>query len=592
MDQQKKKSKKVIKILFIFLGVLIVALIGAIVYFFLTGEFTQEEERETITCACYYIDPQVTNTCGDPKRAFKWNTATGSLQECNASCPLDELSTNMIYSTTPQDSYQTCSVKNITDTQCTAMEITTEQGLTVTGKISPQEPITVTATFDSDQYQEHKFVINSVPTEPDSVNGNTITKTISDYGDSSTMRIIANAVNNTGDTVSSVICDRLIEITTTARAGVSELTLDEYSEEGTIKIRSAIITVGGLQDTQTTLDFSFQDNTLTMNQGLEVDPDRGRITITEAELYDADNFTGIDSFSLLNEYEGDFEITVEVVQDGNSLGTATADVDLGEPEEENDEDIDREPEDDTEEEDTEDQEEEPTTEEEVTESAFSVTKESSVSCVERVSPDNTADFTITITNNSSTTDTIESVKDKLPLGFTYVASSSKLDGNPIADSVFVTTTEVGNSQEIVWEPEDSWSIDSGENLVITFQATAGSDALTGDNLNEVIVTPSEIPEDPSTLRTSTQIIVAQDCDDIDDSTPETGIFDTTLGRIAFGIGVILIGVIIYNTNQGNKLAHMIINSGPYKGAEMTSYRIFNPKKYFEEKILERRERKR
>jgi hypothetical protein len=52
------------------------------------------------------------------------------------------------------------------------------------------------------------------------------------------------------------------------------------------------------------------------------------------------------------------------------------------------------------------------------------------------------------------------------------------------------------------------------------------------------------------------------------------------------------GIIIYNTNQGNKLAHIIINSGAYREAEMTSYKIFNPKKYFEEKILERRERKR
>lgn len=591
MDQQKKKSKKVIKILFIFLAVLIVALIGAIVYFFLTGEFTQEEQKETITCGCYYIDPQVTNTCGDMKRAFKWKTAEGTLQECNAVCPLDELSTNMIYSTTPQDSYQTCPVKNISNMQCTSMEIVTEEGLTVTGKISPDEPITVTATFDSDQYQDHKFQINSVPTDPDSVNGNTITKTISDYGDSSTMRIVANAVNNTGDTVTSVICDRLIEITTTARAGVSELTLDEYSEEGTVKVRSAIITVGGLQDTTTSLNFSFQEDSITMNEGFELDPERGRISITQVELYDSDNFSGTDSFSLLNDYEGDIDVTVEVIQDGNSLGTATASIDLGEAGVDEPDDDTEEPDDDTDDQDTEDQDEEPATDEEVTESAFSVTKESSVSCVERVSPNNTAGFTITITNNGDSTDTIESVKDKLPLGFTYVASSSKLDGNPIADSVFVTTTDVGESQEIVWEPQSSWSIGAGGNLVIAFQATAGSNALSGENLNEVIVTPSEIPEDPSTLRTSTELTVAQDCDDID-STPETGIFDTTLGRIAVGIGIILMGIIIHNTHQGNRLAHMVVNSGPYRGAEMTSYKIFNPKRYFEEKILERRERKR
>jgi uncharacterized repeat protein (TIGR01451 family) len=592
MDQHKKKSKKIIKILFIFLAILVIALIGAIVYFSLSGDFFQEEEEDTITCGCYYIDPQVVNTCGDTKRAFKFNTAQGTLLECNASCPTDELSTNSLYSTTPQDSYLTCTTKNIPSTQCNAMEITTQQGLIVTGKIPPEESITVTATFDSDEYSDHKFLINSVPTDPDSVEGNTITKTISDFGDSSTMQIVAQASNSTRDTVSSIICNRLIEITTTAKAGVSELTLDTYVENNVMNIRSAIISAGGLQDLDSSLTFSFEDESLTMVDGFEIDPDRGRISIAQAELYDSENFSESESFSLFSNYEGEIEITVEVVQDGNSLGTATARLNLGEAQEEEPTGEEEEEEEEEEQEEEEENEEEVPNEEEVLESSFSVRKESSVSCVERVSPNNTADFTITITNNGSSTDTIESIKDKLPLGFTYVAGSSQLDGNPIADSVFVTTTDVGESQEIVWEPQDSWSIGANGTLVITFEATAGSNALTGANLNEVIVTPSEIPEDPSTLRTSTELTVAQDCENIEESTPETGIFDTTLGRITVGIGIILTGIIIYNTHQGNRLAQLIVNSGPYKGAEMTSYRIFNPKRYFEEKILERRERER
>jgi uncharacterized repeat protein (TIGR01451 family) len=377
------------------------------------------------------------------------------------------------------------------------------------------------------------------------------------------------------------MCDRLIEITTTAKAGVSNLTIDTYTESGVTKIRSAIISAGGLQDTDTTIKFTFEDESLSMTDGFELDPERGRISITETELYDSDNFSSTDSLSLLDNYEGEEDITVEVIQEGNSLGTATATIQLAEHTEEN-----------PNEGSTDDNEETPDTNEEVTESSFSVAKESSESCIERVSPDNTTTFTITVTNNADSPDTIESIKDKLPLGFTYVAGSSELNGDPIADSVFVTTTNVGSSQEIVWEPQDSWSITTSGTLTITFQATAGSSAITGDNLNEVIVTPTEIPADPSTLRASTELTVAQDCEDIQEETPETGIFDTTLGRIAVGISVILIGIIIYNTNQGNKLAHMIINSGAYKGAEMTSYKIFNPKRYFEEKILERRERKR
>jgi uncharacterized repeat protein (TIGR01451 family) len=588
MDQQKKKSKTIIKVLFIVLAILVLALIGAIVYFSLSGDiFQPEEEDETITCGCYYIDPQVVDTCGDRKRAFKWNTTQGTLESCTATCSLDELSTNMLYSTTPQDSYRICPVKNISDTQCTSMEITTEAGLIVTGKIPPEETITVTATFDSDQYQNHEFLINSTPTQPDEVNGSTITKTITDFGDSSTLQIIAQAMNNTGDSVSSELCNRLIEITTTAKAGVSELTLDTYTEGGITKIRSAIITAGGLQDTDTTIKFSFGDNTLNMTDGFELDPERGRISITENDLYDSENFSSSNSFSLLNNYEGEQEITAEVIQNESSLGSAIASVELQEQTEEETDNTDDNNTND-------DQEEDITDETEVPESAFSVSKTSSESCIERVSPNNTTSFTITVTNNAEITDTIESIKDKLPLGFTYIPGSSELNGDAIADSVFVTTTNVGNSQEIVWEPEDSWSVTTSGTLTITFQATAGSNAITGDNLNEVIVTPTEIPEDPSTLRTSTEVTVAQDCDNIneEEETPETGIFDTTIGQITVGIGIILMGIIIYNTNQGNKLAHIIINSGAYREAEMTSYKIFNPKKYFEEKILERRERKR
>jgi uncharacterized repeat protein (TIGR01451 family) len=473
------------------------------------------------------------------------------------------------------------------------MRITTKDGLTVTGKIQPDEEITVTATFDSDQYNSHKFLINNVPTDPDEVNGNKITKTISDLGESSTLQISAQAVDEKGDTVTSIICNRLIEITTTAKAGVSELIFDTYTEDRTTKVQSAIINAGGLQDdADTTIEFSFQENILKMTDGFEIDANRGRIDITETNLYKGENFSGSNSFALLNNYTGDIEITAEVTQGSSSLGTASATITLAEEEttEEDTTEDDTTTDDETDTSDDTTKDEETTDEATVTESNFSVTNTSSNSCVERVSPDNTTVFTISITNNSDTTDTIESIKNKLPLGFTYISGSSTLNDDPIADSVFVTTSDVGDSQEIVWEPQDSWSITASGTLTITFEATAGSEALSGDNLNEVIITPTEIPEDPSTLRTSVELTVAQDCDNIDaESTPETGIFDTTIGKITVGIGIILLGLIIYNSNQGNRLAHMILNSGAYKNAEMTSYKIFNPKRYFEEKILQKNE---
>ena len=586
MDKQKKQSKNIIKALFVFLAILILILIGATVYFYLTGEgdFFPSQEDDAVTCACYYIDPEVTTTCGDTKRGFKFNTAQGEPGECSASCPTTELNLETVYSNTDPEDYLTCNIAVVSNTQCSNMEIKTEDGLIVTGRIPPDVPIVVTATFDSTEYTDYTFLINNVSAEPDLVNGATITKTVSDYEEASTVLITVQAVNNKGDTVGSdMLCQRLIEIDTTAQAGVSNLMMDTYTaSDGFTKIKSTIITAGGLnEDLESSIEFSFEEQTLTMVNGFEIDSSSGKINIDEVDLYDSNNFSESKSFDLLNNYVGDVEVTVEVTQDNNSLGTTTTTITLEEPIE----DPGKIPGDEEEEQDDE--------EEIATESSFSVEKTSSVSCVERVSPDNRTSFTITVTNNEESTDTIESIKDKLPLGFSYITESSTLNGDAIADSVFVTTTEVGESEEIVWEPQDSWSISAGGTLTITFEATTGDNAITGENLNEIIVTPTEIPADPSTLRASAQIIVAQDCDNIEiDDTPQTGIFDTTLGRVTTGILITLIGIIIYNSNQGNRLAHMIIHSGPYKDAEMTSYKIFKPKKYFEEKILERRERER
>jgi hypothetical protein len=222
-------------------------------------------------------------------------------------------------------------------------------------------------------------------------------------------------------------------------------------------------------------------------------------------------------------------------------------------------------------------------------------------CLERITPNNRTTFIISITNNKNAVDTIESVKDKLPLGFVYVDESSQLNGNPIADSVFVTVTNIGNSEEIVWEPSDSWSVSAQGTLTISFDAVAGNNSLNGTNLNEVVITPTQIPIDSDALSTSTEITVAQVCesqdviDDTpvdDDSTPQTGLFDNSIIRIVLGLGIIVMGVIIYNSNQGNQLANILLDSKAYHNAEMTTYKIFKPKKYFEEKILERRKRKR
>ena len=152
----------------------------------------------------------------------------------------------------------------------------------------------------------------------------------------------------------------------------------------------------------------------------------------------------------------------------------------------------------------------------------------------------------------------------------------------------VKITTVGDTQEIIWEPSAPWSIPAGGTLTIVFQATAGPKSLTGQNLNEVIVNPVQIPRNPSTLRSQVYIVVAQDCANITDEEkeiPKTGIFDSFIGRIAVGIFIIIIGWIIYVRPEGTLLTEKIITSKAYDDFEFRKSKITNPKKYFEEKVL-------
>ena len=155
----------------------------------------------------------------------------------------------------------------------------------------------------------------------------------------------------------------------------------------------------------------------------------------------------------------------------------------------------------------------------------------------------------------------------------------------------VTVTPVGDSQEIVWQPNAPWQLQANGTLTITFESTATGNSIPGQNLNEVIVTPVQIPLDPESLRTEVAITVAQDCDNIteeEESTPSTGIFDNFVVRIIFGIMILLTGWLIYVRPEGNILSERIVSSKLYEEIQFNSYKVTNPKKYFEEKTLRKK----
>ncbi len=225
-------------------------------------------------------------------------------------------------------------------------------------------------------------------------------------------------------------------------------------------------------------------------------------------------------------------------------------------------------------------------------SNFTVVK-SGPSCVERISPNNIADFKITVTNSDSSYEDILQIKDKLPLGFIYQSGSTKINGTPDTQDTYVKVNTTGNTQEIVWSTNNGWSIKAGDTFTIEFRTTAGPQAITSEVQNEVILTPLNTPLDATTLRTEHKFTVAQSCE-----TPETGILDELWAKLLIGLGIIMVAYYFYTSTKGVELAINVKNSGTYKAYDNIIQqtkglylKITNPRQYFEEKI-ERKDSKR
>lgn len=578
MDRQDRSTKKTLKALMFVGAILVLALIGAVVYFYLLKDQDDGGDNlDKITCGCYMIDPNVVNECGDPKRAFLFNLNTvSSDQTCNAKCDINDIAENLLNSSTPKDSYKSCTVRSITDTRCENMILKDQNGKIITGRIQGTDEINVEATFDKSTYVDYTFKINSETITPDKVEGNKITKKLTEFDGINSVEIIATAKDAQGEQINSIVCRRIVDIQTSTASMVTGMTATtEQQSDGKTKISLVTISVGQLNSTNVKIRYTFSSgfSTLTAVDGITVEAAKGTISMSKLDLYDTNNFSS-DSFNILNNHLGDLNIMAEVFLDDINIGSASTTVkfiDSVAPDPDPDPTID--PIDDTD------------------KSNFTASKIVAESCVERLSGSNTATYTITVRNNKSVADSVTSVKDKLPLGFTYTANSTAINGTTIADSPLVTVTPIGDTQEIVWQPSTPWSVPAESTLTIKFGATAGSTAIAGQNLNEVIVNPVEIPLNPETLRAEVYLVVAQDCDNIteeEQEIPETGIFDSFIVRILLGVLILLTGWLVYVRPEGNFISEGIVKSKIYGDFELTKYKITNPKKYFEEKILRKK----
>lgn len=580
MATQRRSTKRTLRVL-IFVGAfLILALIGAIVYFYMIRDVTPtEQETNQITCGCYMIDPSVINECGDPKKAMFFTTKTvPASQTCSAVCNTDLLSSYVIKSSTTTDRYKSCTVRSISDARCKNMILTDQDGKLITGKINPTDTVNVEAEFDQDSYNNYSFKINTKDVKPSKTDGNKIYTSISQFDTADSLEILATAIDSKGDDINSIVCRRVIDIQKEGGIGANSINATtERQSDGTTKISQILITVGNLSSENVKVNFSFGTKypTITIQNGLNIENAKGTITISKAALYDPTNFSNNQSFEILNSHTGELNITAEVFADNVSIGVVNTQITFPEIEQP----VLEEPETPTEEE----------------RSNFSTSKSVTPACVERIDGSNTASFTIAIKNNASKDGEITSVKDKLPLGFKYIEGSTIINGTQTPDSGTVSVTTVGSTQEIVWQQTNTWNVVQNGQLTIVFKANADSNALTGENLNEVITNPVVIPSDPETLRAEAVVIVAQDCDNIQEgqqpggssspSTPSTGILDNVYVRILIGIVLFFTSWIVYTRPEGTKLSRMILDSAAYKDAEMTRYKITNPRKYFEEKII-------
>jgi len=575
MSNPLKSRKKILRVLLIIGGVLLVGLVGAVIYFYTLKGPGDNTQTTQVACGCYVIDPNVIKDCGDPKRAFIFNiNRVTSDQNCSAVCDLNQISENLLNSTTPKESYKSCTVKSLSDTRCENMQIKDQDGKIITGKISETDEINIEATFDKSTYTNYIFKINNVTTNPDKIDGNKITGKITDLGDANSIEIVATATDSLGENINSLVCRRIVDITRGSTADVNSLTVTTAAKaDESTEITAINISVGELTSENVKVKFSFNQDipSIIATKGLTISSNKGNISMNKADAYTSSNFENNKDFSILDEYTGDIEITAEVFVDNNSIGTAKTSIDYAEV-------------DDT------DDPQEPSPDDQTTQSEFSVIKSVTPTCVERVNGSNTATFTITVTNSKESADTITYIKDKLPLGFTYTTESTQINGTAVSDTSLVTVTPVGDSQEIVWQPTNPWSINANSTLKIEFITTAGANALTGVNQNEVIVNPTEIPLDPSKLRAQASITVAQDCqnpptNDVGTNTPSTGILDNMIIRILLGLIVISTGWFVYTRPEGTELSEKIVSSNAYKDLELTKYKITNPRKYFEEKTL-------
>ncbi|MBI2357213.1 hypothetical protein HYV12_04150 [Candidatus Dojkabacteria bacterium] len=602
MEPKSNKSKTLTKIILGVTVLLAFVSIGTAYYFFQIKDVSPTDTTATNGCGCYFVqaDEKITScSTAKPENAFEFRTGfIGSDGKCSATC--DPRTAATISSSQAAPTILGCEVSEFPSTPgCIDLAIKNSEGERIAEGIAPTDAVTVEATFappssvtsgDTDYYDGFSFTINGEKIDIDKTSAETtgsggdikytVSTQVTDYGDAEKLSVQAFGASATNTEVTSLACLRTVAIVQPKVASCTAIdaNLTSDAQPKVADILLDITTAEAPSSLAVKFKLGTNGTTITTKDVLSKLVD-GTIVLDEDFLYDTDNYTSSNSFSVLNSETTKYAIEATILINGTAVDSKACTTSIDLPEEEvpsGEEPGGEEP-----------SGEEPSGEEPSVTSSFLTSKTASKQCLERTSPNNSVSYTITIDNLDAGYQDVLSVKDKLPLGFAYTAGSTEIDGTAVADNDIVTVTTVGSTQEIVWEQENGWSIQDGKAMTITFGATVTTTALTGSNLNEVIVTPLNTPTDDTKLRSQVAVEVAQSC-----TAPETALFDSNLAKAVLGLMIVALAASYYYSKSSDRVTEKVLTSGVYKGLKLLGLKLTEPRKYFEEKSIRSMEKKR
>lgn len=608
---QAKKSKKLVSIILVITAIL--AIISVIIgyYYLQINDVAPTQTKASQGCACYFVaSSDSIKSCADAdtKDAFQFQVGTtNSSNTCSAKCDLTSASP-LVTNATPL----ACRLNTFTATPgCVDISIENDEEKRYANSVPTGKDLNVKAKFtipsnstaQDDFYNSFSFVINgekkdfqvaqAASTGQGPSKEYIIETKLSDYSSFDALTIQAIGTSKTGAQITSDACNRVIAVEKPKVAACTQLESEIINDDkGTPKVSEIILSTAAITDPKTvSVKFTLGKNNFTLTtKDLSSKLANNSLVLSENFLYSPSNFIDNKSFSVLNNETNEIKISAQVyingqvIESSNCSGTFkiplfdsgkdTTDLDNNTSPNptNNNNDIPAEPTDNG------------TPANTGNTSDFIVTKSASLACVERVSPDNSVRYTITITNRDSESEKVLRIEDKLPLGFNYKANSTHINGELQSDSGLVTVDDVGESQQITFAKTGGWDVAQAGTLTIRFTATVTTNALTGGNLNEVVIVPENIPENSNTLRASVSINVAQSC-----TSPETGIFDSTLSKVILSIFIIILGTYFYFSQNGLLFSEKLLTSSIGKFASKMSLKRKDPKKYFEERFLEKLE---